>query len=76
MPDVLSKLNFEFNDTSLDVIVIRHDDNSENETYFFGKEVAKILGYKYERGAVRRHCTEAVSISEILKGGPKQPPHI
>ena len=77
MSGVLSKSSFEFNDTTLDVIVIRHDEG-ENETYFFASKVAKMLGYKRPDDSVRRYCKKGVSLSQFevtpaFHGGSK--PH-
>ena len=67
MSGVLSKSSFELNDTTLDVIVIRHDDGSENETYFFASEVAKMLGYKNVWQAIRRRCPKRIKFEDMKR---------
>lgn len=73
MSGTLSKLSFNFNETTLDTFVVKYDGDKENETYFMAKQVARMLGFKHTRHAVRRHCVSGITISDLSRGGRNVP---
>ena len=50
---------FDFQDSTIQVILV------DNEPWFLGKEIARVLGYVDENQAVRQHCDKDDTLSDI-----------